>query len=194
MVFNNVFDVNDHINDKIDSSVYPEQKHHILQGNIGSLIAGNSRIHSTISETPSILGVAGEVRNPEQIITSKHGKAISPSGKTVNVPLSFYDDQSPLFFGESGFGIDWDVLNNPRNNIGYYLDFNGKRSLGFSHHALPGTNIKAIPHPHPIEIIQKNERLVPSLQHISKAFPGLSPTVGDWTKHSTLHNSGLTGV
>ena len=100
MVFNNAFSVQDHINNKLDSSVIPEQTHHILQGNIGSLVAGNSRLHFTNLETPSMLGIVGDIRKPEKIITSQDGKAISQSSKLINIPRSFYDDESPLFVVE----------------------------------------------------------------------------------------------
>ena len=183
MVFNNAFNVQDHINNKLDSSVFPEETHHVLQGNIGSLVAGNSRLHFTNPETPSILGIVGDIRKPEKIITSQDGKAISQSSKLINIPRSFYDDESPLFVGESGFGITWDVLNNPQNNIGYSLDFNGKRTLGFPFHSVPGTDIQAIPHSPPIELEERNGRLLPSWEPISKGFPGLGTPVRDWTKY-----------
>ena len=182
MVFNHVYNVDDHINNNLDKSVFPEERHHILQGNIGTKVAGNSRLHFTHSETPSILGIAGDTRNPEKIITSDNGKAISQSSRLINVPHSFYDDSSPLLFGESGFGIDWNVLNNPQNNIGYSLNFDGKRSLGFPFYAVAGTDIPVIPHSPPIELVEKNGRMVPSWEPISKAFPGLGTPVGDWTK------------
>ena len=106
MVFNNAFSVQDHINNKLDASVFPEETHHILQGNIGSLVAGNSRLHFTHAETPSMLGIVGDTRRPEKVITSQDGKAVSQSGRLINVPRSFYDDESPLLMGESGFGIN----------------------------------------------------------------------------------------
>ena len=194
MVFNNAFRVQDHINNKIDHSVFPEETHHILQGNIGSLVAGNSRLHFTHAETPSILGIVGDVRRQEKIINSNDGKAISHSSRLVNVPRSFYDDESPLLVGESGFGVDWDVLNNPQNNIGYSLNFNSQRSIGFPYHANPGDDIKSIPHSPPIELVERNGRIVPAWEPISKAFPGLGTPVGDWTKHSNLHNFGLNKI
>lgn len=191
MVFNNAFSVQDHINNKIDDSVFPEETHHILQGNIGSLVAGNFSLHFTEAETPSMLGIVGDVPIQERIIYSHHGKAISQSGRLVNVPRSFFDNESPLLVGESGFGIDWDILNNPQNNIGYALNFNGKRSKGFPYHATPGDDIQAIPHSPPIELVERNERMVPNWEPISKAFPGLGTPVGDWTKNSNLHEFGL---
>lgn len=194
MVFNNAFRVQDHINNKIDDSVFPEETHHILQGNIGSLVAGKSRLHFTEAETPSMLGIVGDVRRQERIIHSHNGKAISQSSRLVNVPRSFYDDESPLLVGESGFGIDWDILNNPQNNIGYVLNFNGKRSIGFPYHATPSDDIQAIPHSPPIELVERNGQMVPTWEPISKAFPGLSTPVGDWTKNSNLHNFGLNKI
>lgn len=194
MVFNNAFSVQDYINNNLDASVFPEETHHILQGNIGSLVAGNSRLHFTNSETPSMLGIVGDTRRPEKIITSQEGKAISQSSRLVNVPRSFYDDESPLLVGELGFGIIWDVLNNPQNNIGYSLDFNGKRTLGVPFHATSGTDIQAIPHSPHIELVERNGRIVPSWGPISKAHPGLGAPVGDWTKQSNLHNFGLNKI
>jgi hypothetical protein len=188
MVFNNAFSVHDHINNKLDDSVFPEETHHILQGNIGALVAGNSRLHFTQSESPSILGIVGDTRRPEKIMTLKEDKVISQSGSLVNVPRSFYDDQSPLLIGESGFGIDWNVLNNPQNNIGYHLDFNGKRTLGFPYHAVPGTDIEPIPNSPPIEFVEINGQMRPSWKPIHEAHPGLGAPVGDWTKRSNLHN------
>jgi len=191
MVFNNAFSVQDHINNKLDASVFPEETHHVLQGNIGALVAGNSRLHFTHSETPSMLGIVGDTRRPEKVITSQDGKAVSQSSRLVNVPHSFYDDESPFLTGESGFGIDWNVLNNPQNNVGYSLNFNGKRALGFPFHAIPDTGIQAIKHSPPIELVERNEQMVPSWEPISKAFPSLGTPVGDWTKQSNLHNFGL---
>ena len=182
MVFNNAFSVDDHINNKIDSSDFPEQTHHIIQGNIGSLVAGNSRLHFTESETPSMLGIVGHTRRPEKILTSKTRQDINLAGNPINIPHSFHDDKSPLLVGESGFGINWDVLNNSQNNIGYSLDFNGNRTLGFPFHATPGTDIRPIPHSPPMEIVEKNGQMVPVWKPISKAFPGIGAPVGDWTK------------
>jgi len=162
MVFSNAFNVYDHINNNIDESVFPEQTHHILQGNVGALVAGNSRLHATELERPSILGLVGDVRISEFIIASKTGKAESQSGRMMNVPRSFFDDSSPLFTGESGYGIDWEVLNNPENNIGHALDFNGNRTLGFPHHAVTGTDIGVMPHSPPIKLVKRNGRLIPS--------------------------------
>ena len=141
-----------------------------------------------------MLGIVGDVRRQERIIYSRDGKAISQSGEYINIPRSFYDDESPLLVGESGFGIDWDILNNPQNNIGYALNFNGKRSIGFPYHATSGDDIQAIPHSPPIELVERNGRMVPTWEPISKAFPGLSKPVGDWTKHSNLHNFGLNKI
>lgn len=183
-MFNNAFSIKDHINNNLDTSVFPEERHHILQGNIGALVAGNSRLHFTYPETPSILGVAGDIQRPEHVITSKDGKSISQSGRIVNVPRSFYDDNSPLFNGESGVGVDWNLLNNPRNNIGYSLDFNGNRSLGIPYHAVAGTDIRPVPHSPPLKLVEKNGLIVPSWESISKVYPGLNAPVGDWTKIS----------
>jgi len=190
MVFNNAFDVHSHINNKIDPVVFPEESHHILQGNIGSLVAGNSRLHFTHSETPSMLGIAGDTRRPEVIIHSASGKAKSQTSHMVNVPHSFYDDASPLLVGDSGFGIDWNVLNNHNNNIGYSLDFNSNRSLGFPFHASVGDNINPVPHSPPIHLEEKDGKVYPAWTPISTAFPGMSNPVGDWTKFSKLHNAG----
>lgn len=189
MVFTTAVSVQDYINHKTDDVPFPEEQHHILQGNIGSLVAGNSRLHYTHSETPSMLGIVGDTRRPEKVITSQDGKAISQSSRLVNVPRSFYDDESPLLVGESGYGIDWEILNNPQNNIGYSLDFNGKRTLGFPFHAIPGTDIQAIPHSPSKELVERNGQMVPSWEPISKAFPSLGAPVGDWTKKSNLHNT-----
>lgn len=182
MVFIHSHSVHDHINNKIDASVSPEEKHHILQGNIGSRIAGNTRLHYTELNGPSILGIAGDTIRPEKILTTEKGKALSQTGKLVDVPHNFYDDSSPLLFGESGHGLDWKVLNNEQNNVGYSLDFNGNRSLGFPHHAVAGTEIEAIPHSPPIEISQINEQVTASWKPLSTAFPGLGAPIGDWTK------------
>jgi hypothetical protein len=194
MVFSNAYNVYDHINNNIDASVFPEETHHILQGNIGALVAGNSRLHFTEQERPSMLGIVGDVRRPETVIASKTGKAESQSGRMMNVPRSFFDDSTPLFTGESGYGIDWKVLNNPENNIGYALDFNGNRTLGFPYHAVAGTDIGVMPHSPPIELVERNGRIIPSWEPISKAFPGLGTPVGDWTKISHLHNSSLNKI
>lgn len=188
MVFSNAYNVYDHINNNIDTSIFPEETHNILQGNIGSLIAGNNRLHVTKSERPSMLGIVGDIHRPENIIVSKTGKTESHSGRMINVPKSFYDDSTPLFTGESGYGIDWEVLNNSKNNIGYSLDFNGNRTLGFPYHAVSGTEIGVMSHYPPIELIEKNGKMMSSWEPISKAFPGLSAPVGDWTKISSLHN------
>ena len=194
MSFINTDRVQDHINNNIDSSVHREETYRRLQGNIGTVVAGNSRLHFTEAETPSMLGIVGDVRRPERIIHSHSGKAISQSSRLVNVPLSFYDEESPLLVGESGFGSDWDILNNPQNNTGYALNFNGNRSIGFPYHATPGDDIQAVPHSSPhIELVERNGRMVPNWEHISKAFPGLGTSAGDWTKHSNLHNFGLVG-
>lgn len=187
MVFNNAFSVQDHINNKLDASVFPEETHHVLQGNIGALVAGNSCLHFTQSETPSMLGIVGDTRRPEKVITSQDGKAVSQSSRLVNVPHSFYDDESPFLTGESGFGIDWNVLNNPQNNVGYSLNFNGKRALGFPFHAIPGTDIQAIPHSPPIELVERKGRMGSAWEPIPKAYPGLSTSVGDWLKHSSFY-------
>lgn len=188
MVFNHALSVEEHINSKIYPSVFPEETHHILQGNIGSLVAGNSRLHFTYSETPSILGIAGDTKRQEKIITSKNGKAISQSSRIVNIPRSFYDDKSPLFVGESGFAGDWDTLKNPKNNIGYELDFNGNRSIGFPYYATLCDNIQSTPHSPPIELVEENGRVVPSWKPIPEAYPGLREPVGDWTKQYQLFN------
>lgn len=184
MVYHNGISVQDHINNKLDPSVFPEETHNVIQGNIGALVAGNSRLHSTYSETPSMLGIAGDTRRPEKIITIKDGKAISQSGKHENVPRSFYDDTTPLLCGELGFGIHWDV----QNNIGYSLDSNGKRTLGFPYHATPGTDIQPIPHSPPTELVERNGRIVTSWKPISKAYSGVGHPVGDWTKQSNIYN------
>lgn len=189
-MFNNAFSVRDHINNNIDTSVHPEERYNIIQGNIGALVAGHSRLHYTVSENPSVLGIAGNTRRPEKLITSD-GTATSISGRSMSVSSSFYGDESPLLTGESGFGIDWNVLNNPQNNIGYSLDFSSNRSLGFPFYATSGDNIKAIPSSPPIELVEKNGRVVPSWESIPKALPGLGTPVGDWTKYSNFHHSGL---
>ena len=182
MVFNHALSVEEHINSKIDSSVFPEETHHILQGNIGSLVAGNSRLHFTYSETPSILGIAGDTKRQEKIITSKNCKAISQSGELVNIPCHFYDDKVPILTGESGFAVDWGILKNPKNNIGYSLNFKGERALGFPYRATPGDNIQPIPHSPPIELVERDGPMIPTWKSIPGAFPGLRAPVGDWTK------------
>ena len=183
-MFNNVYDVKKHIDNKIDYSIHPEEKHNILLGNIAIHLAGNSRNYSTYAITPSILGAPGDVIIPEQLITSQDGKATSLSGRPMNVPLHILDDNSPIFFGESGFGADWKVLNNSQNNIGYALDFEGNRSLGFPYHATSGTDIKAIPHSPSIELVESNGKKIPSWTPFSKVHPTLFAPVNDWTKQS----------
>lgn len=184
MVFKNAFNVTEFIHNKIDHSVHPEQKYNILQGNIGAVLAGNPRLYLTTPETPSILGINGDIRRPEKVITSQDGKAISLSGRSHNVPRNFHDDESPHLVGESGFGINWDV----QNNIGYSLDSNGKRTLGFPYHATPGTDIQPIPHSPPTELVERNGRIVTSWKPISKAYSGVGHPVGDWTKQSNIYN------
>lgn len=156
MVFNNTLSVQDHINNKIDESVFPEEKHHILQGNIGCLIAGNSRLHATKAEAPSILGIVGDIMKPEQVLNIDNGKIISQSGKLINVPRNFNDDNSPLFFGELGFGVDWNVLNSSKNNIGYALNVNGNRYN---------------------DILENNYKLFPSLEVNEKILPRVNKSL-----------------
>lgn len=161
MVFNNAYSLHDHINNKIDPSLFPEEKHHILQGNIGALVAGNNRLHVTQMEGSSILGIVGDVNKPDTILTSKTGKTENQAGRIMNIPRSFYDDSVPLFSGDSGHGIDWDILNNSENNIGYNFDHDGNRVIGFTDHAVQGTEIGVIPHLPPIELGVRNGKITP---------------------------------
>jgi len=190
-MFNNAFSVQDHINNNLDPSDFPEETRGVLRGNIGAVVAGDySGIYSTQPPEKSILGINGDVIRSEKIIKSQDGKARSQNNRMVNVPRSIVDKESPLFYGELGVGCDWYIINNPENNLGYSLDFDGNRTLGFSRHAVSGTDIKPVLSSPPIELVEKNGRIVPDWKPIYKAFPGLGAPVGDWTKQSNMHNLG----
>lgn len=172
--------IHDHINNKVDPSVFPEEKHHILQGNIGRHL---SEEYGFIASAPSILGPVGDIIKQDYLFFVPDGKAVNQAGMYENVPKHFSDNSSPLHYGELGAFIDWDIINNPQNNIGYNLNNKSERALNFTHSVVKGTNMPIVNHSLPIKHNETNGNITPSwTQH-----PYLGTPVGDWTKLSQLH-------
>ena len=176
--------IHDHINNKIDYSILPEEKHHILQGNIGRLL---NQEYGFIAENPSILGVVGDVIKQDYLFFIPQGKLVNQAGNYENVPKHFFDNSSPLHYGEQGAFVDWNIINNPKNNIGYNLNNDSERALNFTHSVVKGTNMSTVHHSPPIKHHETNGNITPGwTQHQYLGTP-----VHDWTKLSQLHNSSI---
>lgn len=187
MVFNNVASVSNHINNQIDSSVFPEERHNILQGNIGTLVAGQGRLFITDKPNNSILGIAGDVMHPSQILYNKNQTDISQTGNSVNVPVSIFDDKSPFLYGENGFGVNWNNLEVSRE-IGYNLDFKNNRTLNFPYSVNSSVPIGPMPHSPPINLKNENNTLTPQWEPIPLAYPGLGTPINNCNNNLNKSN------